>query len=343
MKYLLFITLTNLFNILAADFIYLTHFQIPDSFKRNDFKNSTIITKPNGSFVWGSEYHNWFIAVNDRKEGYNFNYNVQGIIKTTNVISKTIINGKKVIEEEQTDFSIKYKNYPLSILETFTNDGFQLFQSGVIKYDTQHIRIVEGGTPIIISKSEFAKETVFRRIVSYNKNGELVSTNMLNIESALSFDFAEKKDNVKIYNSSTEKTIIKAEFAEESDKKFVYFYVFQPKSKGKSVFDINSKNTDSILGDWKTFQNSTNGIDSIYFKDDGICRIIVKKDGQTYFKLAFYNFNDHQIRLFDSYKSNPPYDGDFYYDGESVMNYRVTDKTLTIFTNSSTNEFTIKK
>ena len=111
MKYLLFITFTSVLNILAAEFIYLTHFQIPNGFKRNDLKTSTIITKPNGSFVWGSEYHNWFIAVNEQKNGYNFKYSVQEMTKITNVISKTTINGKIVIDEEQTDFNIKYNNY----------------------------------------------------------------------------------------------------------------------------------------------------------------------------------------------------------------------------------------
>lgn len=343
MKYLLFITLTCFLNILAAEFIYLAHFQIPDGFKRNDFKTSTIITKPNGSFVWGSEYHNWFIAVNEQKNGYNFKYSVQEMSKITNVISKTLIGGKIVIDEEQTDFNIKYNNYPTSILETFSSDGFQLFQSGVIQYDTRHVRIVDGGIPMLIGKTDFSKETVFRRIVSYNNNAEPVSTNMLNIESALSFDFTEKKDKKEIYVSNTEKTIIKAEFYQENDSKFAYFYVFKPKINEKSIFDINSNNNKSIHGDWKTLQTVTNGMDSIYFKDDGICRIVFKKDGQTLLKLAFYNFNDNQIRLFQSYKSNPPNISDFFYDDEIVMNYKIENKKLTIFTNSSTNEFTIKK
>lgn len=342
MKYLLFITLTSLLNILAAEFVYLTHFQIPDSFRRNNFKTSTIITKPNGSFVWGSEDNNWFIAVNEQKNGYNFKYSVQEMTKITNIISKTTINGKIVIDEEQTDFNIKYNNYPSSILETFSTDGFQLFQSGVMQYQTRHVRIVEGGIPMEISKMNFPTETVFRRIVSYNKSGEKISTNMLNIESALSFDFTEKKDKKETYISTTDKTIVKAEFYEENDSKFAYFYEFKPKNNEKSIFDINSNKNKSILGNWTVFQNSTNWVE-FNFKDDGICRIIINKDGETSLKLQYYNFNDNQIRLFKSYKSNPPNDNYFYYDGDSVMNYKIENKKLTIFTNSSTNEFTIKK
>ncbi len=341
MKYLLFIISTSFLNILAAEFIYLNHFPIPNSFNSFDFQNCTIITKPNGSFVWGSEYKNWFVAVNEQRKGYKFKYSYEINFETTNILSEKIVNGKTVVDQEKSHFYIEYKNDPNSILETISIDGFQLFQSGVIKYGTAHVRITDG-IPAIINENKFSKQTIFKRIISINKNGDIISTNNLNIDSTFSLYFQKTKNNERIYMSKTESTIVKADFVEEGGQKFVYFYALKPKYTEKGYFNFNSNNLNSIRGDWTAVNKTNNGLNSISFKDDGICRMIYNQDRETNFKMMFYNVNNNEIKLFSDYKSYPPNEDYFEFYGELILSYKIDKNKLFLFSASETNEFTIK-
>ena len=144
----------------------------------------------------------------------------------------------------------------------------------------------------------------------------------------------------------------------KNKKQFVYFYVFKPENKKNNILNINTNSNRSLPGEWIRLQktteevefyslmespNLTSTIESIYFQDHGICSIIFNEGGVTSIKSKFYTFNHNQIFLFTRSTQSTRNEKIVEYYGSSYMNYKITNKKLTISTKSATNEFTIKE